>query len=117
MSLRKFGDLWYFFAFSRDGANTQSNDAASPESFDSGVVSTITSEQAEPGTQDMISTGILGGGYHQVVVDGVQMGDRTATVDVTLSGGKSPSAKGRLVCISKSEAGTTYWFVARFEKR
>jgi hypothetical protein len=116
MAFLKSYKTWYFFSIS-GRAEKQSGDVASPEAFDSGVVSTITGQQAEAGTQDMIAKGLLGGGYKTVKVNSVKMGRRTATVDVSLSGGSQPAADGRLVCISKTEAKTTYWFVASFEKR
>lgn len=116
MTFDRLNDLWYFFSLSRDGAK-DSGDYPSPGSFDSGVVETITNAQAQPGTQELITSGILGGGFKVVTVDSVKMGPRTATVNVTLSGGTSPESKARLVCISKTDVGTTYWFVASFEKR
>jgi hypothetical protein len=116
LTLDRLNELWYFFSLSRDGSR-DSGDLPSPGSFDSAVVETITNEQAQPGTQELITSGVLGGGFRSVEVDSVKMGPRTATVDVTLSGGDSPESKARLVCISKRDAGTTYWFVASFEKR
>lgn len=116
MTLDRLNDLWYFFSLSRNGAK-DSRDLPSPGSFDSAVVETITNEQAQPGTQELITSGILGGGFNVVEIDSVKMGPRTATVNVTLSGGSSPESKARLVCISKTDAGATYWFVASFEKR
>jgi hypothetical protein len=116
ITLDRLNELWYFFSLSRNGAK-DSGDLPSPGSFDSAVVETITNEQAQPGTQELITSGILDGGFKVVEVDSVKMGPRTATVNVTLSGGSSPDSKARLVCISKTDAGTTYWFVASFEKR
>ena len=116
MTFSKYGRTWYFFSLARESGKP-SSDAVSPESFDSGVVAAITEQQAAAGTQEMIVKGLLGGGYREAKVDGVQTGPRTATVDVTLTGGSEPKTKGRFVCISKTDAGTTYWFVARFEKR
>ena len=116
LTLAKFADTWYFFSLDRT-KNAQSAQAASPASFDSGVVSTITNQQAQKGTQDLIAKGILDGGFKTVTIDSVQMGDRTATMDVSLTGGVQPDSHGRLVCISKIDGATTYWFVASFEKR
>jgi hypothetical protein len=70
-----------------------------------------------PGTQELITQGILGGGFKTAEVGKITMGARTATVDVTLSGGTDPESQGRLVCVSKTDGATTYWFVASFEKR
>ena len=109
-------DTWYFFNISK-GDGPTSNDVASPEGFDSGVVSAITREQALPATQEMIVKGILGGGYTVAKMQKVQLGSRTATIDITLSGGSLPDTRGRFVCVSKSDGATTYWFVASFEKR
>lgn len=117
MKLAKYNNLWYFFSIGRNAAAQAGDTAAVPESFDSGVVSTITQQQAQAGTQEMIVKGILGGGYRLVKIDGVRSGPRTATIDVSLSGGSEPATTGRFVCISKVDAGTTYWFVASFEKR
>jgi hypothetical protein len=116
LTLDRFSELWYVFGLSRAGGK-DSRDLPSATSFDSGVVEAITNAQAQPATQDLINAGILGGGFRVVTVDSVKMGPRTATVDVTLSGGSSPASNARLVCVSKMDAGTTYWFVASFEKR
>lgn len=115
MTFAKFEKAWYFFSLV--GRSEKQSNAATPEAFDAGVVSTITNQQAEAGTQSLIASGLLGGGFKTVKVDAVKLGQRTATVDVSLSGGSQAPSKGRLVCVSKTEAKTTYWFVASFEKR
>jgi hypothetical protein len=117
VGLRRYGEKWYFFSLERGGNGSHSSPGVKSDTFDSGVVSTITEQQALPGTQEMMTAGLLGGGYHTVKVERVTMGPRTATIDVVMSGGSEPPSKGRFVCVSKTEAGITYWFVARFEKR
>jgi hypothetical protein len=117
LTLAKFDGLWYFFSLGRTGGEGAKESADTPNSFDSGVVATITHEQAQSGTQGLISKGILDGGFTVVKVDAVHPGPRTATIDVTLSDGTSATTKGQLVCISKTDGATTYWFVASFEKR
>lgn len=114
--LKKYKSSWYFFSLTRDTTEDE-REGVTPVAFDSGVVSTITQQQALPGTQEILTTGMLDGGYKTVKVEDVKMGPRTATIDVTLSDGSDPASKGRLVCISKTDGATTYWFVARFEKR
>ena len=118
LHLQKDKDLWYFFSITT-GAVPESADVelVRPASFDSGVVSAITQQQALPGTQDMITSGLLGGGYKHIKVGAITHGPRTATVDVTLDGGSEQASNGRFVLISKTDGATTYWFVARFEKR
>jgi hypothetical protein len=116
LHLKRFGDSWYFFSLSGTDED-ESKEKFASKAFDSGVVSTITQQQALPGTQEVLTAGVLDGGYRSVTIDGVTMGARTATVDVTMSGGTEPESKGRFVCISKTDGATTYWFVARFEKR
>ena len=117
LSLKRFGDTWYFFALT--GSGNQETGASTPSTvgFDEKIVETITQQQAQVGTQELLTKGLVDGGYRSVKVDGVTMGPRTATVDVSMSGGTEPATKGRLVCISKTDGATTYWFVARFEKR
>lgn len=117
LSFSKFQNTWYFFSLDRSGSSASANGDAGTMAFDSGVVNTITEQQAEPGTQEMLTKGVLDGGYRDIQVEGVVPGPRTATVDVSVSGGNEPAARGRFVCVSKTDGPTTYWFVARFEKR
>lgn len=116
LTFKKYQDTWYFFSLT-DSKPDETTQQASPEGFDSSVVGAITSQQAQPGTQELLTDGVLDGGYRTVKVERVTMGPRTATVNVALSGGTEPPAKGRLVCISKTDGSTKYWFVASFEKR
>lgn len=116
ITFAKFGDAWYFFSIARD-AGKSDRASSGTHSFDSGVVATMAQAQAGPETQKVITDGILGGGFKDIAVNSVQTGPRTATLDVTLSGGSAAEARGRLVCISKTEADKTYWFLASFEKR
>ncbi|MDR3687701.1 MAG: hypothetical protein P4L93_12185 [Coriobacteriia bacterium] len=117
VSLRKYNGTWYFFSLVRSGGQAPNPSAASTVGFDSNVVATITQQQAEPSTQEMLTQGLVDGGYRTVKVESVTMGPRTATVDVSMADGTEPATEGRLVCISKTDGATTYWFVARFEKR
>ena len=112
----RYSGTWYLFGF--DSAEvTQPDREATPTTIDTGVVNTITQQQAEAGTQAMIVEGLMGGAFRKVQIDNAHAGPRTATVDIRLSGGTEPPSVGRFVCISKTDAGTTFWFVARFEKR
>jgi hypothetical protein len=115
MMFKKYREAWYFVTLTRNG-ETHDVDVAAPGGFDSGIVSTITQQQAQPGTQELLTNGLLEGGYKMVTVDAVTQGPRTATVEVTLSGGTESASKGRIVFVSKVDGATTYWFVARFEK-
>jgi hypothetical protein len=116
ITFAKFGSAWYFFSIARDSGKSD-RDRSGTHSFDSGVVATMAQAQAGAETQKVITDGILGGGFNEIVVNSIQTGPRTATLDVTLSGGTAAEARGRLVCISKTEADKTYWFLASFEKR
>jgi hypothetical protein len=116
MTLANYHGLWYFFSLGRSG-RASGEAADSPTEFDSDVVAAISEEQGKAGTQDLIKNGVLGGGFTKITVDAVHPGVRTATIDVTLSGGNEAPVEGRLVCVSKSDVGVTYWFVASFEKR
>jgi hypothetical protein len=113
LTFTKYKNIWYFTSL----ASQQSSDEVSPASFDSGVASTIAQQQAEPGTQEMIAKDLLTGAYQQVKIDGVHAGPRTATVDFTVTERSDSPTKGRFVLVSKTDAGSTFWFVARFEKR
>ena len=117
VTVKQYNGTWYFFSLVRAGGQSPNPSAATPVGFDSNVVATITKQQAEAGTQEMLTKGLVDGGYRTVKVERVTMGPRTATVDVSMSDGTEPASEGRLVCISKTEGATTYWFVARFEKR
>jgi len=116
ITFAKFGKAWYFFSIAQ-GAKTSDRTSSGTHSFDSGVVATMAQAQAAAETQKVISDGILGGGFTEMTVDSVHSGPRTATLDVSLSGGTAADARARLVCISKTEADTTYWFLTSFEKR
>jgi hypothetical protein len=109
----KYKSVWYFTSL----VSQPTSDEVSPASFDSGVASTIAQQQAEPDTQEMIAKDLLTGAYQQVKIDGVHRGPRTATVDFTVTERSDSPTKGRFVLVSKTDAGSTFWFVARFEKR
>jgi hypothetical protein len=115
LTLKRYGSAWYLFSLRRNGIADEAEPA--PGKIDRGLVATLTQQQAMPGTQQLITSGLLKHGFRVVTIDHVQAGPRTATVDVTLSGGTDAPSQGRLVCISAVDGGTTYWFVARFEKR
>lgn len=117
LSLKRFGDTWYFFNITKGSSDAPGATTPPPVGFDEKIVETITQQQAQAGTQELLTKGLVDGGYRTVKVEGVTMGPRTATVDVSMSGGTEPPVKGRLVCISKTDGAITYWFVARFEKR
>ena len=116
LTLARYGTTWYVFGL-ESRPHPQPEHEASSTALDMGVAAAITQQQAEAGTQDMIVNGLLGGGFREVRVDSVQAGPRTATINVALSGGSDATSEGRLVLLSKTDAGTTYWFVASFEKR
>jgi len=113
LTFTKYKKVWYFTSL----ASQQSSDVVSPASFDSGVAATIAQQQAEPATQEMIAKDLLTGIYQKVKIDGVHTGPRTATVDFTVTQRSDSPTKGRFVLVSKTDAGTTFWFVARFEVR
>jgi hypothetical protein len=109
----KYKSIWYFTSM----VSQATSDEVTPASFDSGVASTIAQQQAEPDTQEMIAKDLLTGAYRQVKIDGVHAGPRTATVDFTVTERTEAPTKGRFVLVSKTDAGSTFWFVARFENR
>lgn len=111
----RFESTWYFVSLKNQAEPPDGDEALS--SVDSDVVRTITEQQAEKATQEMLAEGLLGEGYKKARVDGVEHGSGTATIDLTLSGGSKPDTAGRIVCISKTDLNRTYWFVVRFEKR
>lgn len=116
LTLARYGTTWYVFGLESQPHPQQEHEASST-ALDMGVVGAITQQQAEAGTQETIVKGLLGGGFREVKVDSVQSGPRTSTIDVTLSGGSDLTSNGRIVLLSKTDAGMTYWFVASFEKR
>ena len=116
MALRKYGRMWYFFSMTAASATGGGNTPA-PTAFDSAVVAAITGQQATPANQHVLVDGVLGGGFKTIKVTGVTRGAGTATVNVLLSGGTAKPTAGRLVCISKTDGTTPYWFIARFDAR
>lgn len=112
MTLVNTDGLWYFSSISAGGGNAA---VAKPQSVDSGVVSTITQQQADAGCQALIEEGLVEGGFKTARVDGVSKGAGTATVNVTLQGGTLDRKSARFVLISKTDSGKKYWFLTRFE--
>lgn len=113
MTLRKYNGLWYFYSLTGSGGGS----AARPGAIDSSVVSVITRQQATAANQQMITKGILGGGFKTATITGVSKGSGTATVNFNMTGGSARPQKGQFVCISKRDGASTYWFVARFTSK
>ncbi len=114
MTLRNYDDLWYFFSLTSADGGTE----APPSSgVDSSVVSVITKQQASAENQEMITNGLLGGGYTVARVTGVEKGSGTATVKVALSGGSEAESQGEFLCIQKKDGSDTYWFIAKFSAK
>ncbi len=111
MVLTNIGGKWYFSSISAGGDSTP----AKPRTVDSGVVSVISSQQAEEGNQTLIKDGLINGGFVTARVDGVAAGSGTATLNITLLGGSMDRKAARLVMISKEDSGRKYWFITRFE--
>ena len=116
LSLEKYNGLWYFFSIGRSPSATDT-DPPHLASLDSSVVAAITAQQALPATQEMIASGLLTPGSKTLTIGTITPGPRTATVDAALQTGTAKPVAGRFVLISKTDGATTYWFVARFEKR
>lgn len=114
MKLRKHADLWYFYSIR---AATSDDEGLAPTEIDSSVVAVIAAQQATPANQKMLVDGVLGGGFTIAKVTGVTKGVGTATVNLQLSGGTAKPSKGGLVCISKTDGSTPYWFIVRFDAR
>lgn len=112
MTLVNTDGLWYFSSISAGGGNAA---VSKPQNIDSGVVSTITQQQADPECQALIEEGLVEGGFDSARVDGVSQGAGTATVNVTLLGGTLDRKPARFVLISKTDSGNKYWFLTRFE--
>lgn len=106
--------LWYFSSISA-ADHSGSASPVKPQNVDSGVVSTITEQQADPDCQKLIEEGLVEGGFKTARVDGVSAGAGTATVNVTLLGGTMDRTPARFVLISKVDSGKKYWFLTRFE--
>lgn len=112
MTLLNTDGLWYFSSISAGGGSAA---VAKPRTVDSGVVNTITRQQADPDCQLLMEEGLVEGGFRSARVDGVSKGAGTATVNVTLQGGSLDRKAARFVLISKTENGKKYWFLTRFE--
>lgn len=106
--------LWYFSSISASD-HSGSASTTKPQNVDSGVVNTITEQQADPDCQKLIEEGLVEGGFKTARVDGVSAGSGTATVNVTLLGGAMDRTPARFVFISKVDSGNKYWFLTRFE--
>jgi len=104
--------LWYFSSISAGGGGSA---VSKPQNVDSGVVHTITEQQADPECQALIEEGLVESGFKTARVDGVTQGAGTATVNVTLLGGSLDRKPARFVLISKTDSGNKYWFLTRFE--
>lgn len=111
MTISNSDGLWYFSSF----AGTADGSQQPVRVLDSGVVATLSNQQATASNQELIRTGIVEHGFTTCRVDGVARGAGTATVNVTLLGGALDRRAARFVMITKSEGGKKYWFVTRFE--
>jgi len=114
MTLQKYGTLWYFFSIRTASSD---DEVPAPAEIDSSVVAVFAAQQATASNQKMLVDGVLGGGFKTAKVTGVTKGAGTATVNLLLSGGTAKATTGRLVCISKDNGSTPYWFVVRFDAR
>jgi len=114
MKLRKYADLWYFYSIR---AAASDNEGPAPTEIDSSVIAVFAAQQATASNQKMLVDGVLGGGFKTAKVTGVTKGAGTATVNLQLSGGTAKLSKGSLVCISKTDGSTPYWFVVRLDAR
>ncbi len=112
MTLGRSDGFWHFLRISAAGG-TESTPR--PRTVDSGVVRTISQQQATAANQDLIDRGLLKGGFKTARVDGVTRGSGTQTVHVTLLGGTLDREAARFILVSKDEGGRKYWFITRFE--
>ncbi|MGB4592254.1 MAG: hypothetical protein WBI63_00575 [Coriobacteriia bacterium] len=110
MVLRNYSGVWYFSSIARDGNSLAVKTGASG---DTGVVSTIVSQQAA--NQEIVA-GIINGGYTSVKINGFSGGSGTQTLNITVSGGTAPATAGSIVCVSKTISGTKHWFITSFSK-
>lgn len=113
-ALRKYDGTWYFFSLRAAGKPDRALETT--PAIDPAVVSAITVGQALPTQQELITDGVLSGGFKKATVTGVVPGAGTKTVNVSLSGGREATQTGRFVLIQKTDGPDTYWFIARFEK-
>jgi hypothetical protein len=115
MTLKKYDGLWYFFSITAAGSEPSAvqKDAA----VDPAVVKVITEQQATPANQEMITDGLLGGGYKTLRVRSVSKGSGTAKVNVALSGGSEAASDGQFLCIKKTDGDSTYWFITKFSEK
>ncbi|PKQ29457.1 MAG: hypothetical protein CVT60_05210 [Actinobacteria bacterium HGW-Actinobacteria-10] len=111
MTIANSDGLWYFSSF----AGIDDDSQQPVRVLDSGVVSTLSDQQATDSNQELIRKGIVEHGFVTCRVDGVARGSGTATVNVTLLGGSLDRQAARFVMITKDEGGKKYWFVTRFE--
>ena len=114
MKLRKHADLWNFYSIR---AAVSDNEGPVPTEIDSSVVAVFAAQQATAANQKMLVDGVLGGGFKTAKVTSVTKGAGTATVNLQLSGGTAKPSKGGIVCISKTDGTTPYWFIVRFDPR
>ncbi len=113
--LRRYNGVWYFFSITRFEKDPET--ANLPDDYNKDVVAVITSEQAKPDMQEMITDGLLGGGYTTVVVKDTTQGAGTSAVNVTLTGGTEADSAGRFILIQEDQGGVPYWFITGFEKQ
>lgn len=108
--LRKYGEAWYFAMITRDGhpTTTPVNGVA-----DMDVAKTIAEQQS---ANQEVMKALLDGGFTKITVNRVTKGSGTAMIDVSFSGGSAAESKGQITCISKTESGTSRWFITGFSK-
>ncbi len=113
MALARTDGKWFFNSITASGRTPSG--ATPKRTIDAGVIRTIVDQQATAANQDLITRGLVQGGFATARVDGVTRGAGTATVNVTLQGGSLDRRAARFVMISKDDSGTKNWFVTRFE--
>ncbi|MDZ4177755.1 MAG: hypothetical protein U1E29_00765 [Coriobacteriia bacterium] len=113
MVLARIDSMWYFNSIS--GSGGQPAGTTPKRNINSSVVRTIVDQQATAANQDLITRGLVQGGFKSARVDGVTKGASTATVNLTLQGGTLDRRAARFVMISENDAGRKHWFVTRFE--
>jgi hypothetical protein len=87
--------------------------ALASRTVDQDVLGTIVEQQLK---SQEIFKGIVDGTFTEVTVDGVKKDFGTARLDVTFSGPRGGSVKGRVLCIQKRIDGQDTWFITSFNK-
>jgi hypothetical protein len=108
--LKQYRKRWYFYSINAGSSARGISDVSIPAGINTGVMRTAVAQQT---TNQSFALGIIYGRFRTITVNRVTRNWGTATVRLTLSGGRSRARGAQISCLRKDAAnGKPYWFLA-----